>query len=71
MRLTLLQHPPETKARPLFVNEGESASFAVPVRLGDRRQLPASPGHYLILLRQRHGARLNRPWKWGRFVGEL
>ena len=71
MRMTYQQHSPETKERPLLVSEGENASFAVPVRLGIRRQLPASPGHYLILLRQRHSARLNRPWKWGRFVGEL
>jgi len=71
MRMTFPQQPLDSRERSLFVSEGESASFAVPVRLGVRRQLPASPGRYLILLRQRHSARANRPWKWGRFIGEM
>jgi len=71
MRLTVPQNASEVKERPVFITEGEHASFDVPVRFGPRRELPSSPGRYLILLRQRHRARINRPWKWGRFVGEM
>ena len=71
MRLIVPQNAPEVQALPMLVSECECESFAVPISFGVRRELPASPGRYLILLRQRHSARLNRPWKWGRFVGEM
>lgn len=71
MRLSVQQDMPEIRERPVYVNEGECASFAVPIRFGVHRELPASPGRYLILLRQRHSARINRPWNWGRLVGEM
>jgi hypothetical protein len=70
MRLTIPTEVTEVRERSVFVNEGECASFAVPIRFGVHCELPASPGRYLMLLRQRHNARLNRPWKWGRLVRE-
>jgi hypothetical protein len=72
MRLTAQQNSPKGRERPVFVSEAGCDSFAMPICFGGiRRELPASPGRYLILLRQRHAERIYRPWKWGRFVGEM
>jgi hypothetical protein len=72
MKLTVPQETAQRLERPVFVSEGASERFSVPIRLGaHQRKLPASPGRYLILLRQSHQARPSRPWKWGREVGEM
>ena len=72
MRLNAQQNPPATRKRPVFVSEADCEASAAPICLGGiRRELPASPGRYLILLRQRHTARIHRPWRWGHFVGEM
>jgi hypothetical protein len=71
MRLSDPQNAPEVQGGSVFVSEGGSASFAVPIRTCLRRELPTSPGHYLILLRQQRSERISRPWKWGRIVGEM
>jgi len=70
--LRVSQFEPEVQKRSIYASESGSAPFTVPIRFGGiRRELPSSPGRYLILLRQRHRARINQPWKWGRFVVEL
>jgi hypothetical protein len=72
MKLTVPQITAQGMERPVVVSEGGSEKFNVPIRLGAiQRALPASPGRYLILLRQSHQARPSRPWKWGREVGEM
>ena len=71
MRLTIPQNAREDQEGSVFVSEGGSASFTVPIRAGLRRELPTSPGHYLMLLRQQRGTRINRPWKWGCLAGEM
>jgi len=72
MNLAALQNVPQARKNRVAVGEAVGESFEVPIRFGGtRRELPASPGRFLILLRQRQGKWINRSWRWGGSVAQL
>jgi len=72
MNLAALQNVPQARKNRVAVGEAVCESFEVPIRFdGTCRELPASPGRFLSLLRQRQGKWINRSWRWGSSVAQL